>query len=874
VIPTVVAFAADRRLNQDRTGLPQAETMIAVDPSDPLHLVATWIDLDAPRGQNNAIFHAVTFDGGTTWQTAETLAPGGPGPVAYYRIDPAVTLDGLGNVFQAFVTAGILDKSMWVLRSTDGGLTFAGATSLDPYPSDKPWIVADPVNGNVYVMWTLIGTGIRFSRSTDHGVTFSTPVMLTNNAIMGTLDVGPGGEVYVVYLTALAIRMDRSLNAGVTWLSSDPIVAAPITQPPNANGGVWNRMVIDMAVDRTGGAFAGRIYVAWPDARDGDSDIYLTHSSDQGATWSTPIRVNDDIPGGGTDQINSSVWVDDVGHVHVQFLDRRLDPSNLDFAVYLATSTDGGATFARNVRISEPRVPQGGLPGRPNTFLGDYGGGDGAGGANHVVWSDGRFGDLDIFYRRVDDADFDEDGVLNDGDGNGHYTGAFCTGGQVVSCDDNCPGAINPAQADTDGDLVGDACDNCPTTSNTNQYDLDRDAVGDGCDPCPGSAGRPAGDPDGDGQPECTDNCPGVANAGQADVDMDGIGDDCDPCPIDVGNDQDGDGLCESADNCATTWNARQIDGDGDGAGNLCDVCPSQPDPAQTDSDGDGRGDLCDCEPSEQLDTGYAGDLAPRDIEALRAFKVGTTASFGWVGPGVEGPGGGPRQGMPGFGFDAFSVSRGLLSTLRSTGSFGACFVEGVKRGFEDVALPPAGDGYVYLAQGQNFDCGMGSLGFTSAELPRANTDPLACAGHPFSDIVAASETPISGSVSGTIDDMRVSDDSYESIREVGQGGFSHLEHRWSYNVPAGAGLVEVHSESFWTPSANQEPIRLEVSTDGGASFSHLLNFDDTTDQDRDWVVTIPPFAGVLILRVKDSLSVQADREEISIDKLWIRAVP
>jgi hypothetical protein len=30
----------------------------------------------------------------------------------------------------------------------------------------------------------------------------------------------------------------------------------------------------------------------------------------------------------------------------------------------------------------------------------------------------------------------------------------------------------------------------------------------------------------------------------------------------------------------------------------------------------------------------------------------------------------------------------------------------------------------------------------------------------------------------------------------------------------------------------------------------------------------------VLILRVKDSLSVQADREEISIDKLWIRAVP
>src|SRR5882672_12338959 len=90
-------------------------------------------------------------------------------------------------------------------------------------------------------------------------------------------------------------------------------------------------------------------------------------------------------------------WVDDARHLHVQFLDRRDDPANLKLAVYLATSTNGGVSFGPNVRISDPGMAQGGLPGRPNDWLGDYGGGVGAGGKDHIVWADGRTGDLDIY---------------------------------------------------------------------------------------------------------------------------------------------------------------------------------------------------------------------------------------------------------------------------------------------------------------------------------------------------------------------------------------------------------------------------------------------------------------------------------------------
>jgi hypothetical protein len=151
--------------------------------------------------------------------------------------------------------------------------------------------------------------------------------------------------------------------------------------------------------------------------------------------------VNDDYLGGGAEQIHPTVWVDEAGHVHVAFLDRRDDPANLKLAVYLATSTNGGVSFGPNVRISDPGFVQGGLPGRLNTWLGDYIGGVGAGGKNHVVWADGRNGDLDIFYRAVYDADFDADGIANDGSGDGQYANAPCTGGLTAGCDDNCPGS-------------------------------------------------------------------------------------------------------------------------------------------------------------------------------------------------------------------------------------------------------------------------------------------------------------------------------------------------------------------------------------------------------------------------------------------------
>jgi|GEM_PF-2218455 len=87
-------------------------------------------------------------------------------------------------------------------------------------------------------------------------------------------------------------------------------------------------------------------------------------SKDGGISWSAPIRVNDD----NSNRHQFFTWMDidqTDGHLYFVFYDRRAHSDN-QTDVYLAISSDGGASFI-NRKISEtPFIPAKGV------FFGDY----------------------------------------------------------------------------------------------------------------------------------------------------------------------------------------------------------------------------------------------------------------------------------------------------------------------------------------------------------------------------------------------------------------------------------------------------------------------------------------------------------------------
>ena len=466
------------RVNQDSTGT-QAETSIAVNPADPSILVAAWNDDDNPGFSS----YGWSSDGGRSWRSRAL-----PVPDPWGGGDPSVAIDGRGDIYVA-VTPGpfTTNYALYVFKSTDGGGTLSAPVSAGPF-TDKTYIGVDPDTGVIYAFGSgKVGkkVGNIFTRSVDGGVSFSAPALLAIGA--GAVPVvGSNGELYVASVDAsssrtVSILFNRSLDGGLSWLNKSVIVSKGAKPPIDLNGGFRNFVFPAIAVDRGSGPYRGRIYVVWEDARLGSPDIFLAWSGDRGLTWSQAARVNDDAPGNGADQWFPWVSVGQGGAVHISFLDRRDDSGNLLFAEYLGTSTDGGATLGRNIRVSDGLyAPNSNFP------IGyDYTGLAEGGGLVHPIWADGRTGDLDIYTANLDAFDYDADNVLNDGDLDGQYNDHPCTGGVSSGCDDNCPGTPNARQSDVDGDGVGDACDNCPSTPNRDQYDTDRDGVGDACDPTP-----------------------------------------------------------------------------------------------------------------------------------------------------------------------------------------------------------------------------------------------------------------------------------------------------------------------------------------------------------------------------------------------------
>ncbi len=389
------------------------EPAVSVNPNNPQQVVAVF--------QDNA--HAsYSQDAGRTWHAAEGVAS------ENYRVsgDVSTTYDNLGHAFICYIAFDKLGtfnywghnasrNGVFVRRSLDGGKTWEKQVAVSEYPSepgipfeDKPSIVSDATSdshtsdthtsgtnksryaGNLYVgwtRWTLTGSEIVLSRSSDDGQTWSKPIEIErhpglprddNGAAEGFAGaVGRDGRLYAVWSQDNDILLATSRDGGKTVSRARAIIhTAPIMFAVDtlerANG--FPQIAIDPR--------SRRLYVTWSDYRNGDLDVFCSTSTDGGKKWSEPARVNNDPIHDGADQFFQWLAVDPIdGAANVVFYDRRGDPRNRTQTVTLARSTDGGRGFENYAWTADP-FEAGGV------FLGDYSGIAASGGRVYGVWTE------------------------------------------------------------------------------------------------------------------------------------------------------------------------------------------------------------------------------------------------------------------------------------------------------------------------------------------------------------------------------------------------------------------------------------------------------------------------------------------------------
>jgi hypothetical protein len=373
VLPNVQASAGPQPVN---------ENAIAANPATGTDLVSTGNDYNCPSLQG--VFSS--NDSGSTWRrTCMTSIAGNSGlgdPV------PAYDTRGRAHVVGINSPDGGGTGVIATQRSLDQGLTWRAARQAVPNTlggiADKPWLEADtnntsPFRDSLYVSVTQFdpssNSQITVSRSRDGGNTWAT----VNAGVRQTfpdvhqfsdLAVGRDGTVYLTYMkcraggissvcagTNATMLVQKSTDGGVTWSAASTITTArlaPFTCSgfygciPNTNLRTSNIPAI--AVDTTNGPNNGKLYVTYYTFTGGAMKVQVVSSSDGGATWGAPKAVAPASAAG--DQFFPWVSVSGTGEIGVTWLDRRDDPANVNYRAYGASSTNGGATFPLNVRLS------------------------------------------------------------------------------------------------------------------------------------------------------------------------------------------------------------------------------------------------------------------------------------------------------------------------------------------------------------------------------------------------------------------------------------------------------------------------------------------------------------------------------------------
>jgi hypothetical protein len=378
-------------------GTNYSEQGMTVNPNNPLQMMF---------GVNNTSAMSIWYTtDGLNWSSGSASFPGGT------CCDPWTAYDSLGNLFYS-----ILVSANYVARSTNFGQSFASFIYACP-GGDRNTICADytggPYAGNLYTGgWS---PNCSFCRSTDHGSSWTTIFTTSNTTPGNMICIGPspngaiqGGSVYFVSITGSnpapsTFNFFRSTDGGATMTAMAYGAISP------GYVGTLNsatRLVINnartrpypmIAADNSYGPYRGRFYCVYssnvPAGNGNKPDIKCQYSTDGGATWSSPVIVNDNASPELSDQWYPAIWCEKTtGKLYVKWYDTRNSPSTYGVDVYASYSTNGGASFVTNQRLTNATwtYPCPSCSPNSNCYMGDYDAIVGNPRVGFAVWYDGR----------------------------------------------------------------------------------------------------------------------------------------------------------------------------------------------------------------------------------------------------------------------------------------------------------------------------------------------------------------------------------------------------------------------------------------------------------------------------------------------------
>ena len=395
----------------------QSENSVFINPNDNQHILNSNNSTTDP-GSGTSLFGAddlYSYDGGETWE-GEIEGAGGNNSG-----DPTTAIDHLGRWYVGFITTA---SGQGIAYSDDEGETWTSVNVANSYggfnllDKNHMWIdnsPTSPYQGNLYDAWTpLSGSGpnideIELCYSNTRGESWSSPKGISQAVNAGNhnqgvnLSTGPNGEVYAVWTIydswpsdENAMGFAKSYDGGETW---EPAIRIIENIRGIRNSETSKNMRVNsfpvMDVDISNGPNRGDIYVVWsnigePGINNGpDISVYMIKSTDEGETWSDPIRVNQDDFSQGNEHYFPWIACDpETGSLSVVYYDdRNVGPQECE--AWVSNSLDGGESW-EDMKVSDVSFTPSPIPGLASGYFGDYLGITARGGWVYPSWTDNR----------------------------------------------------------------------------------------------------------------------------------------------------------------------------------------------------------------------------------------------------------------------------------------------------------------------------------------------------------------------------------------------------------------------------------------------------------------------------------------------------